>query len=321
MADNKSQINNPHLVLPAGTQVVTRVECRGVGGEPLRRSGTVGKIVKSPTDSKHSYLIAFPDGGQARLYRQELAIRKHVQGLNFERPEKENDGDDQQLRRFIIYKCIVGSKAFGLDLADSDTDVRGIFLPPAELHWSLYGLAEQIENDAHQECYWELQKFLVLALKANPNVLECLYTPLIELTTPLMDELLAERSRILSKLVYQTYNGYVLSQFKKLEQDLRTEGDLKWKHVMHLVRLLASGVAILEEGIVPVGVELHRERLLAIRHGEQSWDEVNQWRLELHKDFASAYDKTKLPERPDYQWANDFLIKARKSMVSVSASA
>jgi len=304
---------NPHLVLPSGTQVVTLVECRGLGGEPLRRGGTVGKIVKSPADSKHSYLIAFPDGGEARLYRQEIAIRKHVQGVNFDRPD--HAFDDQELSRYVIYKCVVGSRAFGLDVDNSDTDIRGIFLPPAHLQWSLYGLPEQIENDANQECYWELQKFLVLALKANPNVLECLYTPLIEHAAPLAEELLAERSRFLSKLVYQTYNGYVLSQFKKLEQDLRTNREFKWKHVMHLVRLLASGVSIMKDGLVPVLVEENRERLLAIRNGQTPWEEVNEWRLVLHKEFSQAFDETKLPDRPDYEWTNDFLVRARGQMV------
>ncbi len=314
MKDNNSPKTNPHLVLPAGTQIVTLVESRDVGGAPLRSSGTVGKISKSPADSKHSYLIAFPDGGQARLFRQEIAIRKHVQGVNFDRHE--SDFDDQQLQQYVIYKCVVGSRAFGLDVANSDIDRRGIYLPPADLHWSLYGLPEQIENHENQECYWELQKFLVLALKANPNVLECLYTPLVEYSTPLADELVAGRSRLLSKLVYQTYNGYVLSQFKKLEQDLRNQGEFKWKHVMHLVRLLASGVTIMTEGVVPVQVAEHRERLLAIRNGQKSWEEVNAWRLELHQEFTRAFEQTKLPERPDYQWVNDFLVKARRQMVS-----
>ena len=103
---------------------------------------------------------------------------------------------------------MVGSRAFGLNTEESDIDRRGIYLPPAELHWSLYGVPEQLENDATEEVYWELQKFLILAIKANPNVLECLFTPLVEKTTPLADELLAMRTAFLSRLVYQTYNGY-----------------------------------------------------------------------------------------------------------------
>jgi predicted nucleotidyltransferase len=160
-----------------------------------------------------------------------------------------------------------------------------------------------------------LQKFLVLALKANPNVLECLYTPLVEAKTELATELLSMREAFLSRLVYQTYNGYVLSQFKKLEQDWRAVGEIKWKHAMHLIRLLLSGITVLREGFVPLSVEEHREKLLAIRRGDIAWDEVNAWRLELHKCFNQAYERTKLPATPDYQRVNDLLVRARRSIV------
>src|SRR5262249_5748862 len=153
------------------------------------------------------------------------------------------------------------------------------------------------------------------ALKANPNVLECLYTPLVEHADAIAQQLLQMRRSFLSQLVYQTYNGYVLSQFRKLEQDLRTRGELKWKHVMHLIRLLVSGVTILRDQHVPVRVEQHRESLMAIRSGGMSWEDVNKWRLELHKEFDDAFAKTSLPERPDYEAANELLLKARREMV------
>jgi predicted nucleotidyltransferase len=156
----------------------------------------------------------------------------------------------------------------------------------------------------------------MLALKANPNVLEILYTPLVEHASPIAKEMLANRQRFLSKLVYQTYNGYVLSQFRKLEQDMRTTGELKWKHVMHLLRLLIAGIRILNEGEVPVHTGPFRERLLAVRHGELSWEQANDWRLELHKEFDTACGGTKLPDRPDYEWCNGFLIEARRCAAS-----
>jgi predicted nucleotidyltransferase len=210
----------------------------------------------------------------------------------------------------------VGSRAYGLEQEASDVDLRGIYLPPADLHWSLFGVPEQIERKEGDEAYWELQKFLAMALKANPNVLECLYTPLVELCTPPADELLAERSRFLSKMVYQTYNGYVLSQFKKLEQDLRTVGEIRWKHAMHLIRLQLAGITALTESRVPVRVaDEYREPLLAIKRNEVPWKEVEAWRLQLHERFDAALAASPLPDRPDYGWANDFLIRARRSMV------
>ncbi|HLL73427.1 MAG TPA: nucleotidyltransferase domain-containing protein, partial [Pyrinomonadaceae bacterium] len=99
--------------------------------------------------------------------------------------------------------------------------------------------------------------------------------------------------------------------FKKLEQDLRAKGAIKWKHAMHLIRLLLSGVTTLREGYVPVRVVEQRDRLLAIRRGEMEWGEVNAWRLRLHKEFDAALASTPLAERPDYERANAFLIRAR----------
>jgi len=152
----------------------------------------------------------------------------------------------------VILRCVVGSRAYGLARDDSDTDRRGLYLPPADLHWSLSGAPQQLQNDATQEVYWEIQKFLTLALNANPNVLECLYTPLVETATPLARELLALRDSFLSKRVYRTYSGYAAAQFRRMQAGLRNHGRVKWKHVM--LRLLLSGTTVLTEGFVAVDV-------------------------------------------------------------------
>ena len=67
-----------------------------------------------------------------------------------------------------------------------------------------------------------------MALKANPNILECLYSPLVEKITPLGEELLGIRHVFLSQMVFQTFNGYALSQFKKIEQDSRSARTTRW---------------------------------------------------------------------------------------------
>lgn len=104
----------------------------------------------------------------------------------------------------------------------------------------------------------------------------------------------------------------MLSQFKKLEQDLRNRGEIRWKHVMHLIRLLLSGVTVLREGFVPLRVDAYRDRLLAIRTGQVPWNEVEEWRLALHTELDGALARTMLPEQPDYERANQFLIRARR---------
>lgn len=298
------------LIFSVGTQVVALRDVLGGGGNVLHPRGSVGVIVRSPNDLDHAYRVRFPDGVEEPLHRNDVVqLARYQEGLIGDR---QVTAGTTNLYDRVIYRCIVGSRAYGLDDELSDTDYRGVYLPPAELHWSLYGVPEQLENQAAQEHYWELQRFLVLALKANPNVLECLYTPLVEHTTALGAELLAMRAAFLSRLVYQTYNGYVMSQFKKMQSDLRNQGQVKWKHVMHLLRLLISGIGTLRDGAVPVRVEEHRDRLRAVRRGEVPWEETEQWRRELHTEFDRAFAETALPERPDYAAANDFLIKARR---------
>ena len=305
---------NPNLIFSEGTQVVSLREIVGQNGRTLHPRGAVGVIVRSPGDLDHAYRIRFPDGGEHALLREDLVMLAHF---------KEGEIGDAQVSAArsnlydrVILRCVIGSRAYGLDDDQSDTDYRGIFLPSAELHWSLYGVPDQLECYETQEHYWELQRFLVLALKANPNVLECLYTPLVEKATPLAEELLRMRSVFLSRLVYQTYNGYVMSQFKKMQSDLRNQGEVKWKHVMHLIRLLISGISVLKQGFVPVRVEEHRDQLLAIKKGEVPWDETEKWRLSLHTRFDQALSESKLPERPDYQLVNALLIKARRAALS-----
>jgi uncharacterized protein len=269
----------------------------------------VGVVSHAPIAPEHTYRVRFADGPEESFRRADLSIFKHVQA------EIPGTPDSTDLYPFVIYRCIVGSTAYGLSQEGSDLDRRGFYLPPADVEWSLSGVPEQLETD-NEEVYWEIEKFIRLALKANPNVLECLYSPLVESCTPLARELIDMRHIFLSQYVHRTYNAYVLSQFKKLEQDLRNQGQVRWKHVMHLIRLLLSSVEGLKHGFVPLRVDEYRERLLAIRRGDIPWNDVERWRLALHKELDAALSATSLPEHPDYQRANDFLVRARRLAAS-----
>jgi len=295
----------------AGTQVVSLVEVRGTNNSLVHPRGAVGVVTRTPaSEAEKLYLVRFPDGFEGSLTRDQLDVLKHFK----DRLPASDATPGLELEQLIIYRCVVGSRAYGLDTDDSDTDRRGIYLAPAEMQWSLFGAPEQFEDNAAQSCYWELQKFLAMSLKANPNILECLYSPMVEKQTPLATELLAIRDRFLSQMIFQTFNGYAMSQFKKIEQDIRNHGEVRWKHAMHLLRLLLTGAATLRDARVPVRVEAHRERLLSVKRGELPWAEVDAWRKNLHRDFESALAATRLPERPDYEAANLFLIKARRHM-------
>lgn len=299
-------VPNHAFLFPVGTQVVTRKAVQAANGRIAHPAGAVGIVLNAPVDRRHSYRVRFLDGVEAGLQHEQL-----VSLSNYKAAESSELATDGLFDR-VIFRCVIGSRAYGLDEEESDTDRRGIYLPNAASHWSLYGVPEQLEDDATQECYWELQKFISLALKANPNVLECLYSPIVETATPLAQELLEMKHVFLSKLVFQTYSGYATSQFRKMQADIRNQGQVKWKHVMHLIRLLMSGIHVLRYRVVSVHVGDHRDQLLALRRGEVSWDEANAWRLRLQEEFEAEHEVTTLPERPDYDSANSFLVKARQ---------
>ncbi|EIP98903.1 putative nucleotidyltransferase [Opitutaceae bacterium TAV1] len=308
-ATNQMTFTSPRV--SAGTQVVVHQEVRGSNGVAVHPRGAVGIVARTPAGTEVNYLIRFADGFETSLERSRFEVLKHFK----DRLPASDALGNFQLEDCVIYRCTVGSRAYGLDTETSDTDLRGIYQAPPEMQWSLFGAPDQFEDNEAQTCYWELQKFLVMALRANPNMLECLYSPLVDKTSVIGDRLLSIRECFLSRMIFQTFNGYALSQFKKLEQDLRNQGEIRWKHAMHLLRLLLTGAATLRERRMPVRVENHRDRLLAVRHGEVSWGDINVWRGELHRDFEAALHQTRLPERPDYEKVNAFLVEARRSQI------
>ena len=73
---------------------------------------------------------------------------------------------------------------------------------------------------------------------------------------------------------------------------------------------------VLEKEDVTVDVGPDRDRLMAIKRGEVSFEDADAWRIELQKKLTTAFDNTDLPERPNYERANELLIKARRLAMS-----
>jgi predicted nucleotidyltransferase len=219
---------------------------------------------------------------------------------------------------FVVYRVMVGSRAFGLSTESSDEDRRGVFLPPAEWHWSLTKPPEQVEffSEGVEEVDWEIEKFVRLALQANPNILETLWSPAVLHIDETGEELRSIRRCFLSRHLYRTYSGYVLSQFRLMRKGFATDRRFKPKHAMHLIRLLHSGIHAMRDGEIRVDVAEHRDELLAIRRDEVPFEDVESRALELDRVFQDAFTKTALPERPDTDRANRFLIDARRRRVS-----
>lgn len=114
----------------------------------------------------------------------------------------------------LLFECISGSKAYGLDTPQSDTDLKGVFYLPKD---QFYGLEHipQVSNETNDEVYYELGRFVELLCKNNPNILELLASSAecILYKHPLMDKL--NINMFLSKLCKDTFAGYALTQIRK----------------------------------------------------------------------------------------------------------
>ncbi|MCF3135461.1 nucleotidyltransferase domain-containing protein [Streptomyces olivochromogenes] len=217
------------------------------------------------------------------------------------------------VRDHTIYACVMGSRAFGLATDGSDTDRRGVFLAPTPLFWRFEKPPTHVEGPAEEQFSWELERFCELALRANPNILECLHSPLVEHLDDTGRELLSLRGAFLSRKVYDSFTRYALGQRKKLDADVRTHGAPRWKHAMHLLRLLMSARDLLRTGDLRIDVGDRREPLLAVKRGEVSWPEVESWMVRLAAETEEAGHRTPLPPEPDRRRVEDFLIRVRRA--------
>ena len=228
-----------------------------------------------------------------------------------------NDLGTRLVRDHTVLSVVVGSRAYGLAVEDSDVDRRGVFVAPTPLFWRFDKPPTHVDGPDPEQFSWELERFCGLALDANPTVLECLWSPLVERTTDVGRELLSHREAFLSRHVHRTFLRYADSQFRRLRADLRKRGEPRWKHVMHLLRLLIAGGHLVEHGVPLVDVTEFRGRLVAVRRGELGWPEIDAWRAELTAGMDAALARSPLPAEPDRATIEEFLVSVRRRYVEV----
>ena len=104
--------NSPNLIYSVGTQVVALKQVQGSNGETVHPAGAVGLVTRSPIDRQHSYRVRFTDGFEAMLHHDYLMLlAEYKQGdINDSNRSLSTHG----LFDRVIYRCVVGSRAFGL---------------------------------------------------------------------------------------------------------------------------------------------------------------------------------------------------------------
>lgn len=122
--------------------------------------------------------------------------------------------EEARSKENLLFECVAGSRAYGTDTPESDTDLRGVFVMPRNQFFGL-GRVEQVSDEKNDETYYEVGRFVELLGKNNPNILEILFSEsaMIRHRNELFD--LFRPEEVLSRLCEQTFAGYAMTQIRK----------------------------------------------------------------------------------------------------------
>ncbi|MEO6810044.1 MAG: nucleotidyltransferase domain-containing protein [Isosphaeraceae bacterium] len=240
----------------------------------------------------------------------------------------------------VQYETIMGSVAYGVSSDSSDFDVYGWAVPPKEevfphLRGEILGFGRQAKRfEQYQEHHVEdrdalaghgrmydftifgIVKFFQLAMENNPNVIDCLFTPVTcVLHCTKVGNLVRENRRLfLHKGAWPKFKGYAYSQLHKLSikqpkgkrAELVAEHGFDTKFAYHVVRLISEVEQILLEG--DIDLQRNNEQLKAIRRGEWTEDRLRAWFADKESHLERVYAESTLRPTPDEPRIKGLLI-------------
>ncbi|WNI25586.1 DNA polymerase beta superfamily protein [Streptomyces sp. ITFR-16] len=236
-------------------------------------------------------------------------------------------------RHPLLFATVSGAHLYGFPSRDSDVDLRGVHLLPAE---DLLGLREPEETSSRM---WDrdgvemdlvthdLRKFVRLMLKPNGYVLEQLLSPLVVHTTAPHTELAALAPGVLTRNHAHHYRGFAHTQWRLFERT----GELK--PLLYTFRALLTGIHLMRAGevvahlptlLTQVTAPAYLPGLIAAKAEAEHLgaDGVEKEAAArdveaLHGALDAAQTASALPERPGgFDALHDFVVRARLAPVS-----
>jgi hypothetical protein len=182
---------------------------------------------------------------------------------------------EQQEKVCIFYACESGSRAWGFPSADSDYDVRFLYIHPKNWYLSIDDKRDVIErknSDLIDISGWDIRKALKLLRKSNPPLLEWLKSPIVYQQR--LD--IVEKIRLLIPEYYSS-KSCLYHYLHMAEGNFREylKGEIVWiKKYFYVLRpILASKWIEAGYGVVPMEFELLINRLVG---GDELKDAINE---------------------------------------------
>lgn len=246
-----------------------------------------------------------------------------------------------------ILRVLVGSKAYGIsDGINSDRDEKGVFIEPFETAMG-FGAPEQFEyrdaairtgkKDAPSGpgdldlTLYSLQKFLRLALKGNPSIIELFFLKNYVYWNSTGLRLQELAPHVVSKNCGKAFLGYMKAQRAKLlrgkepeEGAARAELVAKFgydtKFAGHMVRLGMQGIELMRTGriILPM-IVAEAEMIKDIRKGQYKLEEVLETSDNLEATLIDYIDGpgAAVPDHPNQELVEKWMLATYWSYWSV----
>ena len=232
-----------------------------------------------------------------------------------------------------ILRCEVGSTVHGIGVAGTDDrDELGVCLEPLEFVIGLRHFEQFVHRTQPQGVrsgpgdldltIYGLRKFCSLALKGNPSILLLFNVPDDKciVLEPAAIELRSLAWAFASKRAGNAFLGYMQQQRQRLmgergqmnvkRPELVEEYGFDTKYAGHIIRLGFQGIDYMTSGSFPIPMPLEqRDTILAVRTGKMAENEVLTLAGELEAELKDAIDVTPLPDKPEYDVVNRFLIE------------
>lgn len=236
------------------------------------------------------------------------------------------------MKLITLYRCLIGSHAYGLATSGSDFDIRGVAIPEELSYY--FGLMnfEQYIGTGEDKVLWSLKKFSGLAAKGNTQTLEMLFDDpknIQEVNDTFRINFLDNKSKFITKAIFKAVEGYAISEHRKSlglssrslgtnrKEDVKKFGYSR-KNASHCIRLLYSGASAITTGVFPVLLpDEIRNICLKLKEGKYALKEFE----EVYTDFNNILQLTKetnnVPEKFDYKWLNKIMIDTHRQILNV----
>lgn len=231
----------------------------------------------------------------------------------------------------LILLATVGSTVHGLALEGTDDrDEMGVLIEDPRYVVGLDHFEQKVTRSKPEgvrseagdldQVVYSLRKYCRLALGGNPTILLLLFAP-PTVCTELGQELRDNAHWFAARSAGRAFLGYMTQQRQRLtgergqmnvkRPELVEKYGYDTKYAMHMLRLGFQGVQFLEQGRLSLPMdEPELSFLRSLRRGKIELNEALTEAGKLERRLEDLLDNSPLPEKPDYEAVNDWLISA-----------